>query len=79
MVGDPSCQRTGPTADDVTIAVIYRPPPKKSKQPTKTPSSSSTSIVSFIDELSDLLVKVGDVIDADRLVMCGDFNCPGVD
>jgi hypothetical protein len=67
------------TADDVTFVVIYRPPPKMSKQPTKKPSSSSTSIASFIDELSDLLVKVGDVIDADRFVMCGDFNCPGVD
>ena len=55
------------TADDVTIAVIYRPP------------SSTTGIASFLDELSDLLVKIGDVIDADRLVMCGDFNCPGVD
>src|SRR5208282_908312 len=69
----------GSTAGDVTIAVIYRPPPKKSKQPIKTPSSSPTSIASFVDELSDLLVKVGDVIDADQLAMCGDFNCPGVD
>lgn len=51
-------------ADDVIIAVIYRPP--------------STSVASFVDDLSDLLVKVGDFIAADRLIMCGDFNCPGV-
>jgi endonuclease/exonuclease/phosphatase family metal-dependent hydrolase len=53
-------------ADDVTIAVIYRPP-----------SMSFDSIESFLDDLSDLLLKLGDVIEADRLVLCGDFNCPG--
>src|SRR5258706_13998255 len=29
--------------------------------------------------LSDLLLKVGNIIEADRLVLCGDFNCPGAD
>ena len=57
--------RAGKT-DDVTIAVIYRPP-----------SMSLDSIESFLDDLSDLLVKLGDVIEADRLVLCGDFNCLG--
>ena len=44
--------------------VIYRPP-----------SSSIPS--TFYDEMSDLLTKVGECIDADRFIMCGDFNCPG--
>ena len=25
------------------------------------------------------MVRVGDIIDANRLIMCGDFNCPGAD
>ena len=54
-------------ADVITFVVIYRPL-----------SSSSTSLTSFLDELCDLLVQLGDVIDADRLVICGDFNCAGV-
>ena len=48
---------------------------KKSKQP----FSPTTSFASFIDDLSDLLAKLGDIIDAERLVMCGDLNCSGVD
>ena len=42
---------------------IYRPP--------------SHSLKEFYDELSDLLSKLGDVIDEDRLFVCGDFNCGG--
>jgi hypothetical protein len=32
---------------------------------------------SLLDDLSDLLLKLGDVIETDRLVLCGNFNCPG--
>jgi len=56
--------------DGVTVAVIYRPPPL-------VPSLASDA--AFYDELSDLFAKVGDVIDSDRFVACGDFNCRGDD
>ena len=51
--------------DTVAIAVVYRPP--------------STSLDAFCVELSDLFTRVGDEIDADRFVACGDYNCGGVD
>ena len=46
-----------------TLAIIYRPP--------------SSSVAEFYDDLSDMLDKLGDVIDTDRFVACGDFNCSG--
>ena len=48
-----------------TIANIYRPP--------------SSSEAEFFDDLSGLFDRFGDVIDADRFVACGDFNCGGTD
>ena len=53
-----------PADKPLVVANIYRPP-----------SSSMPS--TFYDEMSDLLTKVGECIDADRFIMCGDFNCPG--
>ena len=53
----------GGSTDGVTLVNIYRPP--------------SHSLKEFYDELSDLLSKLGDVIDEDRLFVCGDFNCGG--
>ena len=53
-----------PADKPLVIANIYRPP---------SPTISSE----FYDELSDLLTKVGDIIDDNRFIMCGDFNCPG--
>jgi hypothetical protein len=44
---------------------IYRPP--------------VPSLTKFCEELSDLFSKLSGVIAADRIVFCGDFNCPGVD
>jgi Endonuclease-reverse transcriptase len=55
---------SGPT-DGVIIAVIYRP--------------TSSNLPTFQNDLSDLLDKVGDVVDADRFIACGDVNCGGVD
>jgi hypothetical protein len=49
----------------ITVAAIYRPP--------------SSRLPSIYDDLSDLFTKVGDDIDADRFVACGDFSCAGVD
>ena len=54
------------TNDYDTMAIIYRPP-------TTGPDAT------FFDELSDLLDAVCDVIDRDRFVCCGDFNCGGDD
>jgi len=51
------------SASGITVANIYRPP-----------SSSTTD---FYNELSDMLDKLGDFIDTDRFVACGDFNCSG--
>ena len=53
-----------PADKPIVLANIYRPP-------------SSTIPSDFYDEMSDLLLMVGDFIDGDRFVMCGDFNCPG--
>jgi hypothetical protein len=53
------------SSNDIMV-VVYRPP-----------SLSSANMWAFIDELSDVLVQLGDVIEADQFVMCGDFNCPG--
>ena len=53
-----------PADKPLVIANIYRPP-------------SATIPSKFCDELSDLFTRVGDFIDADRFIMCGDFNCPG--
>ena len=53
-----------PADKPLVLAKIYRQP-------------SATIPSLFYDELSDLLTKVGDFIDADRFIMCGDFNCPG--
>ena len=47
--------------DGITIVIVYRLP--------------STSITLFYDELSDMFTKLGDVIDGDRFIACGDFNC----
>ena len=55
----------GGSSDGITLANIYRPP--------------SHSLKDFYYELSELLSKLGDVIDDDRLVGCGDFNCDGDD
>jgi hypothetical protein len=48
-----------------TVAIVYRPP--------------SSSLEQFYDDFSDLLVKVGDIIDIDRFVAFGDFNCGSID
>jgi len=45
-------------------------------------SSTSTdhwpqSLTLFLNEFSDLLARLGDEIDSDRVVICGDFNCAG--
>ena len=61
-ISSPSLDR--PADKPIVLANIYRPP-------------SSTIPPDFYDEISDLLLKVGDIIDADRFVMCGDFNCSG--
>jgi len=45
---------------------LYRPP-------TTGPDAT------FFNELSDILDTVGDVIDCDRFMCCGDFNCGGDD
>ena len=55
----------GGSTDGVTLMNIYRPP--------------SHSLKDFCDELSDLLSRLSDVIDEDRLVVCGEFNCGGED
>ena len=52
-------------ADGITIAIVYRPP--------------STSTTLFYEELSDMLTRLSDVIDGDRFIACGDFNCGGDD
>ena len=49
--------------DVVTVAVIYRPP--------------STSEDAFYDDLSDLFSGMGDVIDSETFMCCGDFHCGG--
>ena len=51
------------TKPTFVIANIYRPP--------------STSVSRFHDELSEFLSVVGAT--SDRLVVCGDTNCPGPD
>ena len=48
------------------VAIIYRPP-----------SSSAATIAEFHDELSEMFDRLIDVIDTDRFVACGDFNCGG--
>ena len=53
-----------PADKPLVLANIYRPP-------------SATIPSVFYDELSDLLTKVGDFIDTDRFILCGDFNCLG--
>jgi len=53
------------TDEYTTMAVIYRPP--------------ATVLNVFYNELSSLLEGLGDVIDRDRFVCCGDFNCGGDD
>ena len=32
----------------------------------------------FFDELADLLSLLDDRVSSDRLVVCGDLNCPGL-
>ena len=54
------------TKDCDTVAIIYRPP-----------SSSQVSFENFYNDLSDLLLKVGDAIDTHRFLAFGDFNCGG--
>ena len=54
------------TVDNITMATIYRPP-------------TSAADGAFYDELSCLFDGLGDVIDGDRFVCCGDFNCAGDD
>jgi hypothetical protein len=51
------------SSDVITLAVVYRPP--------------STDLTDFYDDLSSLFDKVGDVIDRDQFIRCGDFNCGG--
>jgi len=46
---------------NITFAVIYRPP--------------MSSLSQFYDDLSDMLTRIGDNIDNDCFVVCGDFNC----
>jgi len=47
----------------VNIVNIYRPP--------------DTSMSSFLCDFSDLLARLGNDIENDRVVFCGDFNCVG--
>ena len=42
-------------------------------------STAVNHLPTFYDELSDLLARLGDVIDTDRFVACGDLNCGGAD
>ena len=51
-------------SSSVTIVNIYRPP--------------SGPITQFLDELGDFLATVV-TCTTDKLLLCGDFNCPGVD
>ena len=53
------------SADNVTAAVVNRPPTSSRSQ--------------FYDDMSDIFVRIGDDIDTDRFVVCGDFNCSGTD
>jgi len=48
----------------LSIVNVYRPP--------------STSVSAFCDELSETLVALS-AATTDRLLLCGDLNCPGVD
>ena len=48
----------------LSIVNIYRPP--------------STSLSAFYDELSDTLLAIS-AATTDRLLLCGDLNCPGTD
>ena len=48
------------------LQVIYRPP-------------SSSNMSQFYDDLSEMFVRIGNDIDTDRLVACGDFSCSGTE
>jgi hypothetical protein len=48
----------------ITVAAVYRPP--------------DGSIPQFVDELSDVLGQVA-AVNTDRLLLCGDVNCPASD
>ena len=53
-----------PSSLSVVVVSIYRPP--------------SALISSFIDELDDLLGTI--ISDSNnKILLCGDFNCPGLD
>jgi len=52
------------TKPPITIVNAYRPP--------------SLSVTAFHDELSDVLARISPST-ADRLLVCGDLNCPGSD
>ena len=54
--------RVSSVSPAVTVINIYRPP--------------NTSITTFCDELVDFLSAV--VASSERLLICGDFNCPGL-
>lgn len=51
------------TSPALTIVNVYRPP--------------QTSVAGFIDELGEVLSTLTNA--GDRLLVCGDFNCPGAD
>ena len=47
----------------MVVIILYRPP--------------DMNLSSFYDELTDLLSKLGDDVESDQVVICGDFNCTG--
>jgi hypothetical protein len=47
----------------VDLVIVYRPP--------------SSNLATFYDDLSNLFDRMGDSIDRDQFICCGDFNCGG--
>ena len=53
------------STDNISAAVIYQPP--------------TSSMSQFYDDLSDMFARIGDDINTDWFVACGDFNRSGTD
>jgi hypothetical protein len=52
-------------SDEIVLVVIYQ--------------LLSASLPAVFDELSETLIQLNDVIDANCLILCSAFNCPGAD
>jgi hypothetical protein len=50
-------------AEVVDLVIVYRPPP--------------SNLATFYDDLSNLFDRMGDSIDRDQIICCGDFNSGG--